>query len=45
MDLQLGTHSDTLKKIEMPIVDLQTCMDKAPSDYKVFVNSDKICAG
>jgi hypothetical protein len=40
-----GKPSERLKKIDLPVVDVRTCKQEAPDNFKPFVTSDKFCAG
>jgi hypothetical protein len=40
-----GKPSETLKRIDLPVVDFQKCRDQAPDNFKSFFTSDKFCAG
>lgn len=40
-----GSPSDTLKRIELPVVSREDCREKSSPEFASFITSDKFCAG
>lgn len=40
-----GKAAPTLQVVELPYVDINTCLDNSPSVFVQYITSDKICAG
>ncbi|XP_061385059.1 modular serine protease-like [Danaus plexippus] len=40
-----GSESPTLKVLDVPFVDFDTCLQNTPEYYREFFSSDKICGG
>ncbi|XP_013135839.1 PREDICTED: limulus clotting factor C-like [Papilio polytes] len=40
-----GVASDVLKVVELPVVDVDTCWERAPFDFRSHITSNTFCAG
>ncbi|KOB68890.1 Pattern recognition serine proteinase, partial [Operophtera brumata] len=40
-----GKASPTLQVIELPYVEIGTCIADSPPNFREYITSDKICAG
>lgn len=40
-----GVPSDVLKKIELPVVGREECIEKSTPEFESYITADKFCAG